>query len=80
MELEVLPFNTKLSFERGDNLLDTLLKNEEIPVSYSCRSGRCGLCRCKSIEGAVSERGGSEFRTMSRFRRCTSAIVPNDFG
>lgn len=58
MELVVEPLNRRLNFHSGDNLLD-VLRQSEIPVSYSCMSGRCGTCRCKVIEGSVLD-GGSE--------------------
>lgn len=65
MKLEVLPQKESLEFQPGDNLLSVLIEND-IPVSYSCRSGRCGLCRCRVVAGDLVERGGSEYRTLSR--------------
>lgn len=56
MELVVTPLNRSLSFETGQNLLEVLRSNE-VPVSYSCMSGRCGTCRCKVIDGAVIDSG-----------------------
>jgi len=52
MELIVEPLNVHLNVESGKNLLD-VLRAHEIPISYSCMSGRCGTCRCRVIEGQV---------------------------
>ncbi|NYE22316.1 2Fe-2S iron-sulfur cluster-binding protein [Pigmentiphaga litoralis] len=56
MELHVEPQGRSLTFEAGANLLDTLRAND-VPVSYSCMSGRCGTCRCKVLDGDVLESG-----------------------
>jgi len=56
MELLVQPTNRRLSFDSGANLLDVLRENG-VPVSYSCMSGRCGTCRCRVIEGEVVDSG-----------------------
>lgn len=57
MELVVQPLGRALAVKAGDNLLDALQSNG-VPVSYSCRAGRCGTCRCKLIEGRVLESAG----------------------
>lgn len=56
MEIKVLPHGKIISAQVGDNLLQRLV-DSEIPVSYSCRAGRCGTCRCKVISGQVQESG-----------------------
>lgn len=56
MELLVQPTNRRLSFNAGANLLEVLRENG-VPVSYSCMSGRCGTCRCKVIEGDIVDSG-----------------------
>jgi ferredoxin-NAD(P)+ reductase (naphthalene dioxygenase ferredoxin-specific) len=56
MELLVQPNDIRLSIQSGQNLLD-VLKDNAIPISYSCMSGRCGTCRCKVIKGAVQHSG-----------------------
>lgn len=56
MELLVRPSNRRLAFSSGSNLLDVLRKNE-VPVSYSCMSGRCGTCRCRVIDGDIIDEG-----------------------
>ncbi len=56
MELLVQPLDRRVPFEAGDNLLDVLRRND-IRVSYSCMSGRCGTCRCKILDGAVLDSG-----------------------
>lgn len=58
MELRIAPLDRSLRFESGQNLLEVLRRNE-VPVSYSCLSGRCGTCRCKVLEGTVLD-GGPE--------------------
>lgn len=56
MELTVLPSNQQIRVETGVNLLDVLRANE-VPISYSCMSGRCGTCRCKVVRGQVLNAG-----------------------
>jgi naphthalene 1,2-dioxygenase ferredoxin reductase component len=56
MELFVHPMARTLAIEPGANLLSTLREND-IPISYSCMAGRCGTCRCKVLEGHVLESG-----------------------
>lgn len=62
MELLVQPLDQSLPIESGVNLLQALRDNN-VPVSYSCMSGRCGTCRCKVIEGQVLESGREIKRT-----------------
>lgn len=52
MELVVEPLNARLNVESGSNLLD-VLRAKQLPISYSCRSGRCGTCRCRVVSGQV---------------------------
>ena len=56
MELVVHPLDRVLQVPTGANLLETLRAND-VPISYSCMSGRCGTCRCKVIRGSVIETG-----------------------
>src|SRR3954465_5666862 len=56
MELLVLPFNRRMSVKPGANLLEQL-RIHDVPVSYSCTDGRCGLCRCHLLAGDVLECG-----------------------
>ncbi|MFZ6758826.1 2Fe-2S iron-sulfur cluster-binding protein [Undibacterium sp. Ji50W] len=56
MELVVQPLGRALSVQPGENLLGVLEAND-IPISYSCKSGRCGTCRCRIVEGKVLESG-----------------------
>lgn len=56
MELVVQPLGRTLAVKAGENLLEVLQSNG-VPVSYSCRAGRCGTCRCKVLEGKVLESG-----------------------
>ncbi|WP_028222878.1 2Fe-2S iron-sulfur cluster-binding protein [Paraburkholderia oxyphila] len=59
MELSILPLQQTLDVRAGDNLLDVLRANQ-IPVSYSCMSGRCGTCRCQVAAGRVLVSGSGE--------------------
>jgi ferredoxin-NAD(P)+ reductase (naphthalene dioxygenase ferredoxin-specific) len=52
MELLVQPMGRTLSVQSGANLLETLRANA-VPISYSCMAGRCGVCRCKVVQGDV---------------------------
>ncbi|MBT0962164.1 2Fe-2S iron-sulfur cluster-binding protein [Denitromonas iodatirespirans] len=64
MELVVKPNNLRLSFQSGQNLLEVLRANE-VPVSYSCLSGRCGTCRCRVIDGEVLDSGPESGRPLN---------------
>ena len=52
MELGIEPLRRTLEVEPGTNLL-TALREADVPISYSCMAGRCGVCRCKLVEGQV---------------------------
>jgi len=56
MELVVEPLNVRLNVESGSNLLD-VLRSHQLPISYSCMSGRCGTCRCRVVSGQVRDSG-----------------------
>ena len=58
MELVIEPLNRRLSVTSGSNLLEVLRAND-MPISYSCMSGRCGTCRCKVLSGRMLN-GGPE--------------------
>lgn len=53
----VEPLGRRINASVGKTLLD-VLKEAQIPVSYSCMSGRCGTCRCRVIKGRVINTGG----------------------
>lgn len=57
MELLVRPLGRAITVEPGANLLETLRANA-VPISYSCMAGRCGVCRCKVIQGQVLSSSG----------------------
>jgi ferredoxin-NAD(P)+ reductase (naphthalene dioxygenase ferredoxin-specific) len=59
MELVIQPLGRTIAIEAGANLLETL-REHKVPVSYSCAAGRCGICRCKVIDGHVLESAGEE--------------------
>lgn len=56
MELLVQPNNLRLEFNSGQNLLD-VLRDNAVPVSHSCMSGRCRTCRCRIVAGDVIDSG-----------------------
>jgi ferredoxin-NAD(P)+ reductase (naphthalene dioxygenase ferredoxin-specific) len=56
MELHVRPFARTIEVRPGANLLE-VLREHQVPVSYSCMAGRCGTCRCKVVEGRVLDAG-----------------------
>ncbi|UTW05107.1 2Fe-2S iron-sulfur cluster binding domain-containing protein [Amphritea atlantica] len=53
MDILVKPINKAISVSSNSTLLDAFITNE-VPISYSCMSGRCGTCRCKVVEGEVT--------------------------
>lgn len=55
MHLDITPVNRRLEIATGSNLLD-VLREHQIPVSYSCMAGRCQTCRCRVISGDVEQR------------------------
>ncbi|MBV5265013.1 2Fe-2S iron-sulfur cluster-binding protein [Pinisolibacter aquiterrae] len=57
MELLVRPLGRTIAVEPGANLLETLRANA-VPISYSCMAGRCGVCRCKVVQGQVLSASG----------------------
>jgi len=64
MELVVEPLNVRLHVQSGSNLLDVLRANQ-VPISYSCISGRCGTCRCRVKSGHVRNSGPEAGRPQS---------------
>jgi ferredoxin-NAD(P)+ reductase (naphthalene dioxygenase ferredoxin-specific) len=63
MEVRVLPLQRVIEVEPGANLLEAL-RAAQVPMSYSCRAGRCGTCRCKVTEGEVLDAGGAQQRPL----------------
>ncbi|RYX95998.1 MAG: 2Fe-2S iron-sulfur cluster binding domain-containing protein [Comamonadaceae bacterium] len=64
MEIFVRPLQRMLSVAAGVNLLDAL-REHQIPVSYSCLSGRCGTCKCRIVDGAVLDSGREQQRPVA---------------
>ncbi len=54
VELNILPLARTLEVPVGACLLDVLAEHE-IPVSYSCKAGRCETCRVKVVHGNLQE-------------------------
>lgn len=80
MELVVQPQNLRVSIQSGQNLLDVLRENA-VPISYSCMSGRCGTCRCKVTQGTVQhsgpENGRPEMDQDTYVLACQSVLTNN---
>ena len=57
MQVTIHPLQRVLHVQPGANLLD-VLREHQVPMSYSCMAGRCGTCRCKVVAGDVL--GGSQ--------------------
>jgi len=60
MEVTIRPLQRVLHVQPGANLLE-VLREHQVPMSYSCMAGRCGTCRCKVIDGEVLD-GGKEMQ------------------
>lgn len=80
MEIVVQPQNLRLQTQSGQILLDVLRENA-VPISYSCMSGRCGTCRCKITHGQVqhsgSETGRPEMEQDPYVLACQSVLTDN---
>ena len=59
----VQPLNRVIKAAPGSNLLEALLA-ANIPVSYSCKAGRCGTCRCRVVGGEVLDHGRQSPRPL----------------
>lgn len=63
MDILVQPLNRVVHAEPGVNLLDAL-RAAQVPMSYSCLSGRCGICRCRVLDGEVLDGGRAQQRPL----------------
>lgn len=61
MEVLIKPTNKRIRVAATSTLLEALIAHE-IPISYSCMSGRCGTCRCKVLEGEMVGPSAAEGR------------------
>ncbi|MFM0077084.1 2Fe-2S iron-sulfur cluster binding domain-containing protein [Paraburkholderia sediminicola] len=59
MNLVVHPLARTITVSPGANLLE-VLREHNVPISYSCTAGRCGTCRCKVTRGHVLESASNE--------------------
>ncbi|AGH83581.1 MULTISPECIES: 2Fe-2S iron-sulfur cluster-binding protein [Ralstonia solanacearum species complex] len=64
MDVTLTPLQRIVSARAGDNLLE-VLRAHQVPISYSCMSGRCGTCRCRVLSGNVVATGGTEINAPS---------------
>jgi naphthalene 1,2-dioxygenase ferredoxin reductase component len=78
VQVAVHPMDRVLAAPVGANLLD-FLRGHQLPVSYSCRDGRCGTCRCKLLAGEVIESGPDSGRLTADDARyvlaCQTTII-----
>ena len=65
MDILVQPLNRTIRVTPGVNLLEAL-RAAQVPMSYSCLSGRCGICRCRVLNGEVLDGGGEQQRPLDR--------------
>ena len=63
MDILVQPLNRVIRAAPGVNLLDAL-RAAQVPMSYSCLSGRCGICRCRVLDGEVFDGGREQQRPL----------------
>lgn len=63
MDILVQPLNRVVRVAPGANLLDAL-RAAQVPMSYSCLSGRCGICRCRVLDGEVLDGGREQQRPL----------------
>jgi ferredoxin-NAD(P)+ reductase (naphthalene dioxygenase ferredoxin-specific) len=63
MDILVQPLNRTIRVAPGVNLLEAL-RAAQVPMSYSCLSGRCGLCRCRVLDGEVLDGGREQQRPL----------------
>jgi ferredoxin-NAD(P)+ reductase (naphthalene dioxygenase ferredoxin-specific) len=72
MQVLIEPLHRTIDVEPGANLLDAL-RNAQVPISYSCRAGRCGTCRCRVLEGEVLDSGRADARPLDGEEACVLA-------
>lgn len=77
MDVTVTPLQRIVSARTGDNLLE-VLRTRQVPISYSCMSGRCGACRCRVLSGNVGHRRHRDQRALHAGP--DRAGVPDDAG
>ncbi|MFT3717481.1 2Fe-2S iron-sulfur cluster-binding protein [Pseudorhodoferax sp.] len=63
MDILVQPLNRVIRVAPGANLLEAL-RAAQVPMSYSCLSGRCGTCRCRVLAGDVLDGGRAQQRPL----------------
>jgi ferredoxin-NAD(P)+ reductase (naphthalene dioxygenase ferredoxin-specific) len=72
MQVLIEPLHRTIDVEPGANLLDAL-RNAQVPISYSCRAGRCGTCRCRVLDGEVLDSGRADARPLDGQEACVLA-------
>ncbi len=65
IDILIQPLNRMIQVAPGANLLEAL-RTAQVPMSYSCLSGRCGICACRVIDGDVLDGGREQQRPLDR--------------
>lgn len=52
VRVTIRPLGRTIAARAGANLLD-VLREQQVPISYSCMAGRCSTCRCTVVDGAL---------------------------
>ncbi|HVK72557.1 MAG TPA: 2Fe-2S iron-sulfur cluster binding domain-containing protein [Kofleriaceae bacterium] len=77
--LRLQPFDRDLECEAGETVLDAVLRGG-LQVPFGCRTGGCGTCRMRLVEGEVDDGGGAlaltpEERAAGWFLPCVTRIL-----
>lgn len=67
MDVLIKPANKKISVPATSTLLEAMIE-QQIAISYSCMSGRCGTCRCKVLDGDIAGPSAAEGRLAQNGR------------
>ncbi|MFK5956826.1 MAG: 2Fe-2S iron-sulfur cluster-binding protein [Planctomycetota bacterium] len=51
----------------GEGLLMDLAYDHDLPISFGCQSGRCGVCQVEVLEGNLAEPGSLEKAILDGF-------------
>lgn len=79
MQVDFMPSRRQVAVTPGSNLLD-VLREHQIPISYSCMAGRCQTCRCRVISGDVAHTlpdDAPELETGEVLACCATLLSPS---
>ena len=63
IDILIQPLNRMIRVAPGTNLLEAL-RAAQVPMSYSCLSGRCGICVYRVLDGDVLDGGREQQRPL----------------